>query len=96
MDEKLIPVIDFARLYHTEPAFILALHEYELIEVITIEQKVFIHADQIARVEKLIRLHDELNLNLEGVDVISHLLHRIESLQQEMILLKNKLRRFDE
>ena len=95
MDEELIPVIDFARLYHIEPAFILALNEYELIEIVIIDQKHFIHPDQISRAEKLIRLHDELNLNLEGVDVISHLLERIESLQHEMNLLRNKLRRFE-
>jgi hypothetical protein len=37
-------------------------------------------------------LHTELNINLEGLEAISHLLQKILGMQNEMTALKNKLR----
>ncbi len=89
--ETLVPVDDICKYYRTEHSFIISLKEYELIEIITIEGASFIHAEQLQQLEKLVRLHYDLDVNLEGIEVINHLLHRIETMQHEMRMLKNKL-----
>ena len=43
------------------------------------------------QVEKMIRLHYDLNINLEGVDVIYNLLNQVNSLKKEITDLQNKL-----
>jgi len=40
----------------------------------------------------MMRFHYDLNINIEGIDAITHLLQQIEDLQQELIATKNKLR----
>ena len=92
--ENLVPVVDIYRHYNAEPEFINSLKEYELIEIILIGETEFIHHEQLQRLEKLVRLHYDLEINLEGIDVINHLLQRFEFMQSEMIALKNKLRMF--
>lgn len=94
--EDFVPVVDIYKHYNAEPEFINSLKEYELIEITIIEETEFIHYEQLQRLEKLVHLHYDLDINLEGIDVINHLLERIEAMQGEMIALRNKLRMFED
>jgi hypothetical protein len=40
-------------------------------------------------------MYYDLDINMEGIDAISHLLKRINHLQQELISTQNKLRLFE-
>ena len=91
--ENLISVVEFCKFYNVEVSFINSLQDYELIEITMVKQAAFIHQEQLNRLEKLVRLHYDLDVNLEGLDVIHHLLERIETMQLEMLALKNKLAR---
>tara|TARA_R110001583_G_scaffold123082_1_gene274445 strand:+ start:67057 stop:67329 length:273 start_codon:yes stop_codon:yes gene_type:complete len=76
--------------YHNvEMSFFNNLNEMGLIEIITIKQFQYIHQDKIADIEKMIRIHYELNVNLEGIDIVLNLLQKIEDLQNELITAKN-------
>jgi hypothetical protein len=90
-EEPLVPLDEFCRHYHIDTAFIDSLKEYELIELTAVSNTMFIHADHLQQLEKLMRLHYDLDVNMEGLDVISHLLQRMESMQNEMMELRNKL-----
>jgi len=39
----------------------------------------------------LMRLHYELDVNFEGLDIINNLLNRIDELKQDISRLKNRL-----
>lgn len=41
--------------------------------------------------KKMVRLHNELDINPEGIQAIHHLLGQVESLQEEVAALKRKL-----
>jgi hypothetical protein len=43
----------------------------------------------------MIRLHHELDINVEGVEAISHLLMLIEKMQEELTVVKNRLRLYE-
>jgi hypothetical protein len=81
--------------YNIEYTFIDALENIGRIEIRTIEQVKFIHQDTIGDLEKMIRLHHELNVNAEGIDVVLNLLEKEMQLRQEVISLKNKLRLYE-
>ncbi|MFT3703278.1 MAG: chaperone modulator CbpM [Agriterribacter sp.] len=77
--------------YNIELSFIQSLNEYGLIEIITVEEKPFLHTAQLSELEKFIRLHYDLNINMEGIDVIANLLKKVQTLQNEVGHLKNRL-----
>lgn len=90
-DEKLIAVKDICIYYDIPDTFIKDLAEYELIEVVTAEKQWFIDEGKITDIERFMRLHYDLNINLEGLDVIKHLLQQVERLQREVNDLSSQL-----
>ena len=63
MTQNLILIESVCIHYKIAPVFINELNELGLIEIEIIEQKKFIHQDKIIDLEKMIRLHLELNVN---------------------------------
>lgn len=95
MNSKLIAVNDFCIHYKIENSFINSLKQSGLIEIITIEESDFLEESQLLQLEKIIFFYYELDINLEGIETINHLLNRVNSLQNEIINLKNSLRIYD-
>ncbi|PKV48311.1 MerR-like DNA binding protein [Aquimarina sp. MAR_2010_214] len=89
--EQLIPAIEFCARHEIEFSFINSLHEFGLIEIITIRQTAFLNSDELPRLEQIILFNKELEINLEGVEVIMRLLERVHQIQNEMNMLKSKL-----
>ena len=92
---KLIPAEEFCAIHNIEFSFIQSLEETGLIEIKTIEDTGFIPVSQIYDLERMVHLHNELDINIEGIDTITHLLHRIMDLQEEVKMLKLRLRLFE-
>ncbi len=91
MPEHLISAQDFCTYYKVEHSFINSLVEYGLIEIIKKEQASFIDIDRLHDLEKFVRLHYDLDINLEGIEAITHLVQRVENMQSEITALKNRL-----
>ncbi|WP_299667874.1 chaperone modulator CbpM [uncultured Polaribacter sp.] len=87
----LISVEQFCTHYKVPVSFINQLQELDLIEIIRVEKTLCLPKSQIKEVEKIIRLHYELQINLEGVDAIYNLLKQVETLQEQIVRLNNKL-----
>ncbi len=93
--KSIMPVADFCLFHQIELSFILSLHESGLINIIINEQTVFLPVSEIGKTEKLIRLYQEMDINVEGIEAIVYLLDRIESLQQQVVQLQNELSVYD-
>lgn len=93
---ELIPVEILCNQYNIPVAFFNNLQEFELIQIVNKKSGYFIHISQIKQVEKLIRLHFDLEINFEGLDAIYHLLNQVETLKEEVKLLQNKLRFYED
>ena len=89
--QEYIPIDVFCRQHGITVSLIGSLQNFGLIEVMHIGQVDCIPVDQLGEAEKIVRLHTELEINLEGVDVITHLLEKIKEMQAEILLLKNRL-----
>lgn len=94
--KNLISIQQFCSQYEIPVTFINALHEYELIEIIATENKNYLKEAQIDKIEKMIRLHYDLEINFEGINVIENLLDRIENLQSQITTLKNRLKFYED
>ena len=91
MSSTKLTINQFCEIYDVPSDFIKSLNKYELIEIIYIENNPCISEEQVVQIEKFMRLHYDLNINFEGLDVVNNLLNQINSLQQEIKMLKNKL-----
>lgn len=94
-DNHLIPTQTLCSHYNIEISFVDALNKMGLIQVEIIEQTQFIHQDQIGNLEKIIRLHNELDINLEGIDIVFNLLQKERALKNELNTLRNRLRLYE-
>jgi len=90
--DNLIRIEYFCEQYNVEFSFIKQLKESGLINLVVVEESNYLSTEDLKELEKLIRLHYELGINLEGIDVISNLLKQLEDLQQELTIARNKLK----
>lgn len=88
--DELIPAEDFCMYHNIEYSFINSLEDSGLITVTAIQQTSYIPADEIQKLEKFVRLHYDLDINIEGIETINHLLEKIQEMQQEILNLKNR------
>ena len=93
--ENLIPIPKLCIHYTVEMSFFTKLSEMGLLEIKTIESKQYIDSDAIYEIEKMIRMHQELDVNIEGIDIVFNLLQKIDVLQNELTALKNRLRLYE-
>ena len=93
--EHLIAVEVFATHQGLETTFVHALHERGLIQITVVQEQHFLEPEQLARVEQLSRLHYDLEINLEGLEAISHLLDRMDEAQREARGLRERLRVYE-
>jgi chaperone modulatory protein CbpM len=91
----LIPIQELCIHYKVDISFISRLEEHGLIEIITVEERTFVHPEELVKFEKISRLHNDLEINLEGIEAIHHLLDRVNELQEEIRTLRNKLGSYD-
>lgn len=93
--EYFIPVIQLCKQYEVEISFFNELHRVGLIEITAVKKDQFIHEDSLIEIEKIIRIHRDLNINLEGVDVVLNLLEKVDHLQNELLKAQNRLQRYE-
>jgi hypothetical protein len=93
--ENLIAIDVFCANHNIEISFISSLQKTGLIEITTIKETKFIDLDQLKNLEKIVRFYYDLDINLEGIETITHLLLRINSMQEEIIALRNRLRLYE-
>lgn len=93
--ENLIPITELCTRYDVEISFFTTLSEMGLLKIKIVETTSYIESDSIFEIEKMIRIHQELAVNIEGIDVVFNLLQKIENLQNELISMKNRLRLYE-
>lgn len=93
--ENLISAYEFCANHNIEISFIHSLEETGLIEMTTIEETGYIPSSQLQELERIVRLHYDLDINLEGIETINHLLQRINEMQDEITILRNRLRLYE-
>ena len=92
METQDLIIIDvFCQEYQIEINFINDLESFGLIETIVHNENKYLDKNQLVHVEKIIRLHNDLNINKEGIEIILDLLEQEKQLLLEIKYLKNRL-----
>lgn len=94
--KNLISTDEFCIHHNIEFSFIRNLQEFGLLEMVSVQKVQYIPEDQLEKLERMLRLHKDLEINTEGIDTIGHLLDKIQNLQEEIIYLKNRLRLYED
>ena len=93
--EHLIAVEVFATHQGLETTLVHALHDRGLIQITVVKEQHFLEPEQLSRIEQLARLHYDLEINLEGLEAISHLLDRMDTADREARSLRERLRLYE-
>src|SRR5258705_12636612 len=87
----MIIVNEFCIHHNIELTFVHALKDSGLIELVIVEEKLYIPEAQLPHLEKLVRLYYEMDINLEGIETITYLLSRMNDMHQEIMRISNRL-----
>ena len=88
---KLIALKTFC-LQHDIPAdFILELHQHEIIQLVVEKRNRFIPIKQLQELERIVRIYRDLQLDINGIQTVLHLVNRLEEKDAEIMSLRNQL-----
>lgn len=93
--QELIIIEVFCQEYQIELTLVEELEDFGLIEVIQNNGLKYIQLDKLVEVERVIRFHNELNINKEGIEVILNLLERLNIQNQQVRLMQDKLNLYE-
>ena len=90
-NDNLILISTICECYSLDFSFIDELYQHGMVEIVNREDAIFINEDHLSLLEKIIRIHNDLNVNVEGIAVIIDLIDRIDLLEQENKSLRRKI-----
>ena len=93
--EEMVAADEFCIHHNIELSFIYSLKDSGLVEMTSIEEKIFVPVSQLGHLERLVRLYYEMDINLEGIETITYLLQRMNDMQQQIVQLSNRLSMYD-
>jgi len=91
MENKLIPVEEICAYHHVEINFIQSLEDFGLIHTTIKKKTAFLPIAELTKLEQYLRLAQDLEINLEGIYAVSHLLNQVQEMQDEIQALKNEI-----
>jgi chaperone modulatory protein CbpM len=92
MKKAMILLTEYCVQCQVEQEFVYALHREGLIEIVTESEKSYIRDEQLGELEHFRRLYYDLNINIEGIDAMHHLLNKVKVMREEINQLRNRLR----
>lgn len=90
---NLIATTDICTYHEVEYTFINSLSEAGLVKLKVVNKTTYLPGSELQKLERMIRLHNELEINVAGIEAITHLLERVEQMQEEMRRLRNRVGR---
>ncbi|MFV0564506.1 MAG: chaperone modulator CbpM [Flavobacteriaceae bacterium] len=90
-NSELISVREIVVCHDIDNDFMEQLETYQLVEFVMKDANRYIYVEQLPKVERFIRLHYDLDINLEGIEVIKNMLDKMETMQGTIRQLQNRL-----
>lgn len=88
---NLIATTEICTYHDVEYTFINSLGEAGLVDLKVVKKNTYIPETELQKLEKMIRMHHELEINVAGIEAIIHLLDRVEQMQEELRVLRNRV-----
>ncbi|MDY0104336.1 MAG: chaperone modulator CbpM [Lentimicrobium sp.] len=94
-EEHLIDLDEFCTHYKVEQTFVWSLHQAGLVQIETIEECNYVEEEKLSALEKFTRFYYDMDINIEGIEAINHLLEQMDEMQHELNALRNRLRFYE-
>ena len=95
MKKELFAISTYCSLHGIDHSFITSLSEEGLISITVENDNEFIGEEQLPDLEIYTRWHHDMGINIEGIDAIRHLVHKLRDVQSELNSLKTRLRLYE-
>lgn len=92
MSKEKITYRECLQIYQVEESFLDALQSSGLIEIVVEEEDRYIEYDYLQEIEQFVRWYYELEINIEGIEALYHMLHQVRELQSDVEKLSNELK----
>ena len=92
MSNKKITYTECLQIYQVEETFLDALQSSGLIEVVIEDEDKYIEYDYLQEIEQFVRWYYELEINIEGIEALHHMLRKMEQLQEDVEKLRGELK----
>ncbi len=89
--ENLISVYDFCAYHHLDTSFIQTLEENGILETTIYNEIQYLPLERLEQVEQFARLHQELDIHPEDLDVVYELLERMKHLQDQLRKMQQRI-----
>ncbi|MGN6213602.1 chaperone modulator CbpM [Parafilimonas sp.] len=90
-NKNLVPAMVCCEHYKIELSFIHSLEQYGFIKTVRVDADEFLEEDELQTLEKFIRMHYELDINMQGIEAINFLLERVHNMKNEIAHLRSRL-----
>ena len=91
MSGKKITYTECLQIYQVEETFLDQLQSSGLIEIVIEEDDRYIEYDYLQEIEQFVRWHYELEINMEGIEALHHMLQQVQQLQEDVKKLRGEL-----
>lgn len=92
MSEKKITYTECLQIYQVEASFLDELQSSGLIEIVIEEEDRYIEYNYLQEIEQFVRWHYELEINMEGIEALHHMLQQVRNLQSDVAQLRGELK----
>ena len=92
MSKKKITYTECLQIYQVEETFLNQLESSGLIEIVVEEDDKYIEYDYLHELEQFVRWHQELEINMEGIEALYHMLQKVQELQEDVERLRGELK----
>ncbi len=92
---ELIPANEFCLHHNVEMSFIESLSEAGLVRTTLVRESIYLAVDDLPKLEKFARFYYEMDINVAGIETVSHLLAQIADLHQRLLQLSGKLKQYE-
>jgi chaperone modulatory protein CbpM len=94
-DNTYIFLDDFCEYHQIQISFFSELIEYRLLDIEEQNTRLCIAEHQLPRLERIVRLNRDLDINLPGIEVALNLIEELQQHKARITELENRLRRFE-
>lgn len=94
--KRQITIEEFADFHQVTVELIQEFADFGLIRIIHAERQVCIDINNMERCERAIRIHKDLGVNKEGVEIILDMREKHAEMQRELKWLRHQLKKHEE
>ena len=91
-----IAIEEFCSHHGVQVTLVREFADFGLVHLQEQEQKAFVPEEEIEKLERMIRLHSELGINKEGLEIILNMRDQLVSLNSELETIRYRLRQLEE